>query len=192
VEILTLSKPFYVGLLHHPVYNQKREIITTAVTNADIHDLARTCRTYNIRKLFIITPISKQRELVRRIVEHWTLGSGGLTNQLRKEAMHLVEIVSSLEEAREFITRDSGTHPFLIGTSAVDAEHAHDTQEILRQCGLHTGSPFLILGTGWGIQREVLDSFDSRLKPINGIDGYNHLSVRCAAAILLDRLLGTR
>jgi len=32
---------------------------------------------------------------------------------------------------------------------------------------------------------------DHRLAPIQGVSNYNHLSVRSAAAIILDRLLGT-
>jgi hypothetical protein len=52
------------------------------------------------------------------------------------------------------------------------------------------GTPFLILfGTGWGLTQEVKDSSDYVLVPIEG-KGYNHLSVRSAVAIILDRLLG--
>jgi hypothetical protein len=53
-------------------------------------------------------------------------------------------------------------------------------------------NPFLILfGTGWGLTQEVKDSSDCILAPIVG-KGYNHLSVRSAVAIILDRLLGDR
>ena len=51
--------------------------------------------------------------------------------------------------------------------------------------------PLLMLfGTGWGLSKEVLDIADHRLAPIQGASAYNHLSVRSAAAIILDRLLG--
>jgi hypothetical protein len=54
-------------------------------------------------------------------------------------------------------------------------------------------APFLLLlGTGWGLTADVVEHAHYRLAPICGSDGYNHLSVRAAAAVLLDRLAGTR
>jgi len=50
----------------------------------------------------------------------------------------------------------------------------------------------LLLGTGWGLTEECFQSADFILEPIAGAGNYNHLSVRSAAAILLDRLRGTR
>ncbi len=55
------------------------------------------------------------------------------------------------------------------------------------------GPPLLFLfGTGWGLTEEVLEQADDILEPIRGAGAYNHLSVRSAAAILLDRLRGAR
>jgi hypothetical protein len=52
-------------------------------------------------------------------------------------------------------------------------------------------SPFLLLlGTGWGLTEECFESADLILEPIAGAGQYNHLSVRSAAAIMLDRLVG--
>ena len=52
--------------------------------------------------------------------------------------------------------------------------------------------PFLILfGTGWGMTKDVLDKADVILRPICGSKDYNHLSVRAAVAITLDRLVGS-
>ncbi len=51
--------------------------------------------------------------------------------------------------------------------------------------------PLLMLfGTGWGLSKEVLEMANHRLAPIRGVSDYNHLSVRSAVAIILDRLLG--
>ena len=50
----------------------------------------------------------------------------------------------------------------------------------------------LLLGTGWGLAKEVMESADYRLKPVSGYTNYNHLSVRSAAAIMLDRLLSCK
>lgn len=35
----------YVGLVHYPIYNKRMNVIAGAVTNFDIHDISRTCRT---------------------------------------------------------------------------------------------------------------------------------------------------
>ena len=54
----------------------------------------------------------------------------------------------------------------------------------------------VLFGTGWGLTPEVLEGVDALLPPIDrapgvGVgDAYNHLSVRAACAITLDRLLG--
>ena len=53
-----------------------------------------------------------------------------------------------------------------------------------------TGAVALLLGTAWGLAPEILAGADGVLPPINGVTGFNHLSVRSAAAIFFDRLLG--
>jgi hypothetical protein len=47
----------------------------------------------------------------------------------------------------------------------------------------------LIFGTGWGIAEEIVNRADHRLEPIKGVENYNHLAVRSAAAIILDRIM---
>ena len=60
----------YLGLVHHPIKNKKDELVTTSVTNLDIHDIARSCRTFGVQKYFIITPLVAQHELVGLILGH--------------------------------------------------------------------------------------------------------------------------
>ena len=48
----------------------------------------------------------------------------------------------------------------------------------------------ILLGTGWGLADAVFARSDLVLEPIPGRDDYNHLSVRAASAIMLDRILG--
>ena len=50
----------------------------------------------------------------------------------------------------------------------------------------------LLFGTGWGLTVEVLGQADMVLEPIRGVGDYNHLSVRAAAAVILDRLRAER
>ena len=57
----------------------------------------------------------------------------------------------------------------------------------------HSPDPYLImLGTGWGLADEIVSRSARRLEPIAGSSDYNHLSVRAPAAVILDRLLGSR
>jgi hypothetical protein len=48
----------------------------------------------------------------------------------------------------------------------------------------------VMFGTAWGLDKEVVDQADFILDPVEGGTNYNHLSVRTAAAIILDRLVG--
>lgn len=48
----------------------------------------------------------------------------------------------------------------------------------------------ILLGTAWGLAPQVIEEAACTLPPIIGCGDYNHLSVRSAAAIILDRLLG--
>ena len=50
----------------------------------------------------------------------------------------------------------------------------------------------LIFGTGWGLTETVFSRADVVLEPVRGPGSYNHLSVRSAVAIILDRLFGCR
>jgi hypothetical protein len=48
----------------------------------------------------------------------------------------------------------------------------------------------LLFGTAHGLAPEVNKTADYTLPPIQCTTGYNHLSVRSAVSIILDRLLG--
>ena len=90
-----------VALVHHPVLDGSGAIVTTAVTNLDVHDLARSARTFGCTDYFVVHPIAAQRELVKRIRDHWTEGSGGRRIPDRREALGILRIVESLDVAFE-------------------------------------------------------------------------------------------
>jgi hypothetical protein len=178
-----------VALVHHPVIDAQGAIVTTAVTNLDVHDLARSARTYGCSDYFVAHPIAAQRELVGRIREHWLDGSGGRRIPDRREALGVLRIARSLDEAIESMG----------GRGAVEvwATAARNLGKTLSFADARArvqgeGKPVLVaFGTGWGLASSVLDSADALLEPIRAIQGeYNHLSVRSACAIALDRLLG--
>ncbi|HSD94415.1 MAG TPA: RNA methyltransferase, partial [Syntrophales bacterium] len=98
--------PLYIALLHHPVLDREGRVITSAVTNADIHDIARSARTYGVKRFFIVTPIEEQADLVRTIIGHWTCGAGGVLNRSRREALEAVEVAGTLADVVEAIARE--------------------------------------------------------------------------------------
>lgn len=188
-----MGKRFALALIHSPALNRKGEICTTAVVNADIHDLSRLGRTFGASRFYIVTPIEAQRKLVERIAHHWREGYGATFNPLRAEALALVSVMPDLETCIENMTRLFDCRPQVCVTSARHKERVISYRR-MRAITKRTGSgPFLIVfGTGWGLGDDVINAADFQLEPLGGCDGYNHLSVRCAAAIILDRLWGAR
>lgn len=181
-----------VALLHYPVLDKNGKVVTTAVTNIDIHDIARSARTYGVRRFFVVTPVEALRVLARRIIEHWETGFGATYNESRKDALSVVRLAPDLDGAILDVERETGMRPRLVGTSArgTGGETSFASyREELDECDR---PQLLILGTGWGLAPEILDRAELQLEPIRGVGPYNHLSVRAAAAIILDRLLGAR
>ena len=181
--------PLYVALMHYPVLNRKGEIIASAVTNLDLHDLARAARTYEIPACFVVTPLKDQQELVASLIAHWCEGVGKELHPDRDEALKRMRVVDSLACAKEEIEARAGRPPLVWATTARSSEEAM-THGQARKILAESDEPvLLLLGTGWGLAPTVLSEADGVLEAIRGLNGYNHLSVRCAAAILMDRLL---
>src|SRR5207344_2699695 len=98
----------YLALLHYPVTNRNGALVTTSVTNMDIHDIARSCRTFGMRGYYLITPIEDQHELVGRIVGHWRSEASQQYHPDRVEAVSLVRLVRDFAEAKAAITAECG------------------------------------------------------------------------------------
>jgi tRNA (guanine37-N1)-methyltransferase len=180
----------YACLVHHPVLDKDGQIVTTAVTNLDIHDIARASRTFGLAGYFVVTPIELQRQLVARIVGHWTTGAGRESTTKRTEALELVSIVPALADAAAAVTARHRDPPFVAATGSRLRPGSIGPAELLRRVG---SRPLLLLfGTGWGLAPEIFVNAHAVLDPIAGGGEYNHLSVRSAVAIILDRLFGFR
>lgn len=181
-----------VALLHHPVYDKNRQVVSTAVTNLDIHDIARSARTFGLFRYYVSTPVPGQQQLAERIVRHWQEGWGATYNPKRKAALELIRIVSTLDEVLADLHGRFGRPAKLVTTGA--RFHPRSvTFGHLRELMADRDQPFLLLfGTGWGLVEEVFERADLVLEPIRGVGDYNHLSVRSAAAIIMDRLFGAR
>ncbi len=180
-----------IALLHYPVVNKRGETIGSAVTNLDLHDLARAGRTYGIDTCWIVTPYDEQRKLARRIISHWTDGYGGKVNPDRREALSILRICSDLDEVLAGCVARWGKRPRVLATCASPRPNTRSYETVREQ--VRRDEPHLLLfGTAWGLSPEVMAGVDATLPPLKGRGEYNHLSVRSAVAIILDRLLAER
>jgi hypothetical protein len=180
-----------VALIHHPVLDGQGATVTTAVTNLDVHDLSRTALTYGCSDYFVAHPIPAQRELVERIRVHWTQGSSARRIPDRREAIGVLRIVASLDEAIAALGGRDAVEVW--ATAARDLGQTLSFGNARARLARGEKVTLLVFGTGWGLAKSVLDEADALLEPIRAARGdYNHLSVRSACAIALDRLLGAR
>ncbi|MBF0313323.1 MAG: RNA methyltransferase [Oligoflexia bacterium] len=184
----------YLGLVHGPVKNKYGKEVTTSVTNLDVHDIARSCRTFGFKGYFIITPVWAQHDLLGKMLGYWESDSANLYNPDRHDALKLIKLVNTIEESVCAIReREEGRDVLVAVTGANFQEddglvEAHELMEAVAEAN---GRPLLLLfGTGHGLVSSIVESADYRLTPIVGLaeDGYNHLSVRSAVAIYCERL----
>lgn len=182
--------PFYIGLVHGPIRSKDGKEITTSVTNLDIHDISRSARTFGFQKYYLITPIKTQQTMVNKILGFWDADSGQIYNPDRKEALAEANVINTIEEAIEEITKLEGKKPFVVVTGANFPTYDGKEEALMNKLRELDRPMFLLFGTGWGLTQSTTDAADFRLEPIFGIaqDGYNHLSVRSAVAIYCDRL----
>ncbi len=179
---------FYIALLHYPVIDKTGRTVTTAIANTDIHDIARSAKTFGAEKFYIVNPAEAQRRLAERIMRHWREGYGADHNPCRKEAFEKVALRATLDEVLLEIEQVHGRRPEVVATGA-NFEGNILTCGELRQKMVRNPLPYLLIfGTGSGIAKDVLKLADHRLEPIRGKDGYNHLAVRSAVAVILDRV----
>ena len=178
-----------IALVHFPVYNKSGDVVTSSVTTLDVHDISRICRTYAVGTFYVVTPLETQQKLVDRIMEHWLKGYGSEYNPTRKEALLNTRVVKVLDEAVADITQRRGEPPKTVIPDAKRFPQSRSYREV--RAALTEDHPnLLVFGTGWGLEKGIVERADTVLAPIDGLRGYNHLPVRAAVAIILDRLLG--
>ncbi len=181
----------YVALVHYPVTDKNGDTIAAAVTNLDLHDIARACITYGVQGYYVVTPLKDQMTLVSRIVAHWTTGAGGVYNPKRREALERIRIKADFKSAVDEIEKKEACKPKTVVTSA--REQSGSVPYLYLREMLKEPKPFLLVfGTAWGLTDEFMTEADYRLAPLKGVGGYNHFSVRSAVSITLDRLVGER
>ncbi len=181
-------KPMAIALVHHPVLDRRGDVVTSAVTNLDIHDLARLAATYNLSRYYLVTPAVEQQTLACRIVEHWQKGAGASYNPDRRQALNCLRIMMSFDEAFADWRSLAGPESMAVLTGARH-QGGIDYPDARTLAAEHP--LMLVFGTGHGLAPEVYASDRPCLAPVRA-GQYNHLSVRTAAAIVIDRLIGER
>jgi hypothetical protein len=180
----------FVALIHYPVLNRNGQIVTSAITSLDLHDIARSARTYGVRAMYVVHPVAEQREFASRVLDHWRLDYGRLYDSRRREALDLVEVVENLEAALAAVRTLAKAAPLLVFTSA-KVSGATSYGELRSKVENSAGPPIMLMfGTGFGLAPVMCERADLILEAVRGPGEYNHLSVRAAAGIILDRLAG--
>ncbi|MDD3816387.1 MAG: RNA methyltransferase, partial [Desulfocapsaceae bacterium] len=148
-----------IALIHYPVINKTGETIGSAVTNLDVHDIARAARTFGVDNYYIVTPYADQQTLVQEILDHWQTGHGATYNPARKSALDRVTVTESLEITLKLITEQRGRKPLLLTTSARAQKNSICYRETRRR--IETGEPILLLfGTAHGLAPEISETAD--------------------------------
>ncbi|MCK9328590.1 MAG: RNA methyltransferase [Candidatus Cloacimonetes bacterium] len=179
----------YIGLVHYPVYNKAGEVITSGITNLDVHDISRSALSYNVKNYFLIHPNQRQKEIFNQILGFWKTEMAAFYNQHRVDALSVIKFAKSIDESVNLIKNQENNHPIIITTTAQTKENQISFYNLKELIKSSQRPIYLLFGTGNGLCEEILNSSDYILSPIQAKSKYNHLSVRSAVAIVLDRLL---
>ena len=107
-----------MALLHWPVLNKDGQMVATAITCFDLHDIARTALTYGAKGYYVVNPLPSQRKLAERITRYWQSGPSAGWNPTRRDAFQIVRVVERLEEVLTAIEAESGRKPRVVVTTA--------------------------------------------------------------------------
>ena len=185
---MTFAANLHLVLLHDQMLDKQGQLVTTSLTMIDVHDMARSARTFGVKTVFIAHPSQALRQLTRVLQQHWHEGFGATYNPNRKEALELINLVADLDEVILKLEMKYGQLPRLVATSARPGLDRVTFSELRQQLRSDKEHYLIMFGTGWGMSNALLERADLFLEPIPGRSDYNHLSVRSACAIILDRL----
>lgn len=183
----------YCVLMHSDVMLPHDGVGTTSVTSMDIHDIARSASTFGLTNYFLVTPLEDQQRVVKTLLDFWQTGYGIEYNNNRHQAVSKVELLASFDQVIAGIEAKEGKKPLVIATSAKKSEPEKSITYYDQSKVWAKGQPVIIVfGTGKGLSPEFMARVDYILEPIEGLTGFNHLSVRSAVAIIFDRWLGLK
>lgn len=205
-KILATIPPHYAVLMHDQVLlpadivpegkqGDSYRVGTTSITSLDIHDIARSAKTYGLQGYFLVTPLEDQRRIASKLLHFWQEGVGVTYNPHRAEALASVQIRPSLDEVRRVIREREGKEPLIVTTSAQVPTSPQGRAKVISYddqalVWAEDRPVVLVFGTGRGLAPQLLEGADFILAPLEGYAPFNHLSVRSAAAVIFDRWLG--
>lgn len=177
----------HIALMHHPVLNKAGKQICSSLTNLDIHDIARAALCNGVKNYWIIHPQKEQLKLLSSILDFWNASKDLPYNPSRSEALSIIKHTQTFESLIDNITTQEATRPTIITTTArsMPRQIGFDKLKLIHQ------SPrpiLLVFGTAHGLADEVHARANYILAPLTGTGSYNHLSVRSAVAVILDRV----
>jgi hypothetical protein len=147
--------------------------------------------TFGIDLCYIVSPLARQREIAEKLIHHWIHGYGATYNPDRGQALQRVRIMQDIDAMIADYGNDS--RPLIVGTSSRERPgkmmSCNDFNSFVEQ---GRQSALVLFGTGWGLTEAVVDRCDRMLEPISGPGDYNHLSIRVALGIILDRIFSKR
>lgn len=150
---------------------------------------------------FLVTPIEDQHELVGRILSHWRSDQSEQYHPKRFEALSRTRMAKDFEEVKAAVRlqhpeSEGWASPEVVLTDARPLPNSvsyADYRRELEDPSRGKRPVILVFGTGWGVSDVFYPEVHRILAPVYGPEGkggYNHLSVRSAVAIILDRLFG--
>jgi hypothetical protein len=178
-----------LAIIHHPVLDKQGDIVSTSINNLEIHDVARSCMTFGVEMCYIVTPLEKQRTIAELLINHWKFGYGRKYNEDRAVALTKICMRSSVAEVMAEFQQGL---PIVVGTSSKQRSSSIEFGDMKTWIAADPRPFLLLFGTGWGLPAEITESCERMLVPIRGEGDYNHLSLRVAIGIILDRLFGKR
>ncbi|MEN3028339.1 MAG: RNA methyltransferase [Aquificaceae bacterium] len=179
----------FIALLHYPAMDREGRTIITSFTTMDLHDIARPARAYEINTYYIVQPVDGQRLIIKKQIDYWLSEEGRRTNPTRNQVVRLVKLCYTFDEVLEDIQAIRGRRPLTVGTDARKYPNTVSYQWLSKEIEKRERDFLLVFGTGYGIPPSLIGTFDHILEPVQGAGDWNHLSVRNAVAIVLDRLL---
>ena len=104
----------------------------------------------------------------------------------------MVKAVDRLETIIEEMSNKFSRRLLVVATSAKQQANQMSYEELRTHLKLNKSPVLLLFGTAHGLAPEIIGRADAVLPPIGRHMDYNHLSVRSAVSIILDRLVGDR
>jgi tRNA (guanine37-N1)-methyltransferase len=187
-----LKKGLYVALLYDGAADPDDESSAPALMELNLPDAALSCRTFGVKRVFVVSSIASLRKSAQALKERWTAGSEMSANHGYALAFERLRLMPSLERTVRWIEDKVHETPFVIGIGAREHERALPWL-LLKRRALEEDRPILLLFSAEGAGHSDPGCCDAVMEPISGGEGdYSCLSMRSVLSIVLDRFAGRR